>query len=321
MVEQRRQVPRDAAARQLAARDRGAPGERAVGVRRDDAGERAVEAVAGHGHVLAPRATGARRVAGAGHGDRLAGQQREELLDAHPEQFPERAGVAAEQHVVVGVGDAGEERDEHVRPGSRGGHDRLGVRGLHGVQGRHDEYPVAGQVGAGVHDVRGDPERAQRPVHRLGGVEIGKRGVRHRGALHRPARLGVDEDRDVGGDPAPGDLLQAPEQLAELAHLPEASAVGPGVGHHRRVELLGARPRLPPLEEADGVGAPGHLREGVAQRLAGRLRRVRRLPVDGRRRVLHEDPRVAAGDAAHEVGAERQLRARVRPRVHDVVVG
>ena len=87
------------------------------------------------------------------------------------------------------------------------------------------------------------------------------------------------------------------------------------------MELLRARARLAPLEEADGVGPPGDVRQAVPDRLAAVLGTVDRLPVHGARRVLHEEPGSPPGDAAGEVRAEGQLGAGVLERVHDVVVG
>ena len=88
------------------------------------------------------------------------------------------------------------------------------------------------------------------------------------------------------------------------------------------MELLGAGAGLPPLEEGHAVGAASDVTDGVAQHLARRLGRVDGLPVDGARRVLHQQPRPATGAAAGEIGGEREVRPGVGQGVdHVVVVG
>lgn len=88
--------------------------------------------------------------------------------------------------------------------------------------------------------------------------------------------------------------------------------------------LLGARPRGPPLEEPDAVGAVRHVGEAVGDGLPGRLRGIDRLPVHRAGRVFPQHPRAAAGDAAGQVPAERQLGQGVGRaaghRLHQVVV-
>lgn len=80
-----------------------------------------------------------------------------------------------------------------------------------------------------------------------------------------------------------------------------------GVRQHRRVELLGAAPGLPPLEEHGALGAARHVREGVAGHLARGLRRVAGLPVDAGRGVFEQQPGGAARDGAGEVGGHREV--------------
>ena len=87
----------------------------------------------------------------------------------------------------------------------------------------------------------------------------------------------------------------------ELADLAEPGAVLAGVRHQRRVELLRARARLAPLEEAERVGAPRDVGERVEDGAAGHLGGVDRLPVHGAGRVLHEQPGAPAGQPAGEV--------------------
>lgn len=83
---------------------------------------------------------------------------------------------------------------------------------------------------------------------------------------------------------------------AKFAYASEQFRIAARVGHHRGVERLGTRRGLPPLEEADGIGAHGHVGQGVAHELAGALARVQRLPLDGGGGVLHHVPRLAGAD-------------------------
>src|SRR5690348_3716659 len=64
----------------------------------------------------------------------------------------------------------------------------------------------------------------------------------------------------------------------------------------RRVELLGAFAPGADLEEQHRVGSTSSVRQTVTAHLAGAFRYVTRLPVHRRRGVLHEYPRLAAGE-------------------------
>ncbi len=102
--------------------------------------------------------------------------------------------------------------------------------------------------------------------------------------------------------------------------LPPQPGVGAGVRQHRGVVLLRPGDRGPPLEEADRVGAAGHVLQAVAQHLARALRVVGGLPVDRARGVLHQDPGRTAGEPAGPVRAQRQLHVRGVQTAHQVVV-
>ena len=67
--------------------------------------------------------------------------------------------------------------------------------------------------------------------------------------------------------------------------------------NHRGVPLLGTGLGLAPLEVADGVGAHGQVGQGVTHQFAGFDAVVDRTPIDGGAGVLHEEPRILAGDA------------------------
>ena len=99
-----------------------------------------------------------------------------------------------------------------------------------------------------------------------------------------PFGFRAEQDRCAGTlelsalQPGVGESLQ---RLAELAYAAEDLRVGARVGQHGGVERLGAGHGLPPLEEADGVGAHGHVGQGVAHKFAGPFARVERLPLHG----------------------------------------
>ena len=79
--------------------------------------------------------------------------------------------------------------------------------------------------------------------------------------------------------------------------------------NHRAVELLGARPRLPPLEEHDAVGAARHGLVAPQPHLSRRFRDVDVAPVDSACRLLHQHPRAPAAQRAHEVARHRRAHA------------
>src|SRR6476469_3121735 len=108
----------------------------------------------------------------------------------------------------------------------------------------------------------------QQAVDGVRGLERVELGAGHARALGRPDGLVVVQDRDPRLDMAAHELAEPAGDAAELLDLPGAGAVGAGVRHDGAVELLRPGPRLSPLEPADGVGAPGHVRERVADGLA-----------------------------------------------------
>ena len=135
--------------------------------------------------------------------------------------------------------------------------------------------------------------------------------------LRSAPRLPVEHDRHVGGRAIrPGDVAEVLQDPAERRDIAEHTRVLAPVGHHRRVELLGAGRRLAPLEIADRVSAVRDVRERIADQLAGPLRPVHGLPVHGARGVLHEEPRPVPREPARERRREREL---VAP-LDDVVV-
>ncbi len=135
------------------------------------------------------------------------------------------------------------------------------------------------------------------------------------------------QDGDVRGDGPAGHLRGDPCQLrTEALDLLEGAALLPRVADHAGVELLRALPGLPPLEVADGVGAPGHGLEGPEPVEAARLGVVHAPPVDRPGRLFHEHPRPAGLGAGHvldegaALGAERVTRVRVEVDGDDVLL-
>ncbi len=198
----------------------------------------------------------------------------------------------------------------------------LGQRRGDHVQHGRDQDPVPAEVARGGDDVGPHAQREQGgvPVERLPAVvqERGGVGV----LLARPPRVPVEDDAHRRGLAlAARDRGERAQGPPERGHGAEEVAVLTGVRHHRRVVLLGPGGRLAPLEEAHGVGAVRDVQQRVPGQLAGPLRHVDRLPVDGARGVLHEEPRAPARDAADQVGGEGQLVPVLRSRQDVVVVG
>ncbi len=189
------------------------------------------------------------------------------------------------------------------------------------VERGHEDDGGVTEVRIGAAHVDRDaaaPERAvecDRRIHRADeargvAVEVGGPAGRPVEEEHHPRRV----------DPGPSDVGGTAEDRAELAHLAPHLGVGAGVGEQRGVELLGAGPAGPPLEEAHRVGSPGDVTEARPQQFAGLLGDVDRLPVHRARRVLHEEPGAAAGESSHDVSAERQLMGGVLEAMVEVVV-
>lgn len=254
--------------------------------------------------------------------DRLAVEQRAELLDADAEQLTQGSRIAAEPDVVVLVDDTGEVRGDQVAAVLGVPGELLGQCGRHDVQHRRDQDLVAVEFGLRGDDVGPDAEGEERgvPVQRL--LPVAELGGGVGVLLARPPRVPVEDDSDPGRlTLGPGDRRQRLEGLSEAGHRAEDLAVGSGVRHHRRVVLLGAGRRLAPLEEAHRVGAMGDVHQRVTGEVARPLGHVDRLPVDGAGGVLHEEPRTSLRDAADEVGGEGQFVAVLRAGHHVVVVG
>ena len=146
-------------------------------------------------------------------------------------------------------------------------------------------------------------------LHVLDVVELG----RVVGLVDGPPAVPVEHDRDpglaAGRGQRPAARPASAPSAADLLVRPRPTA---GVGQHRRVELLGPGPGLPPLEELDGVGAARHGLHAQRGHLAGRLRRVVGSPVHRVGRLLHEDPGPARLERAHQVAGEGGACVRVR---------
>ena len=161
------------------------------------------------------------------------------------------------------------------------------------VQVRNDDEPVAGKVRGRADDVGRHVLVPERSVVGEVGVALaqGARGVR--AELEPPPARPVEHERDVCFDPRARDLPEAGELGTEFAHFPMRAQAGAAVRQHRRVVLLGAAARLPPLEVENGVGAAGDRLIAPQAHHSRRLRRVSRPPVDRARRLLQQQPRRA----------------------------
>ncbi len=249
-------------------------------------------------------------------------QEGAELLDADAQQIAQGSGVPAEVDVVVlvddtrvvGGGEVAAAAHVGVQPGGE-------FQGHHVQDGCGDEV-VAGEVGRGGDDVHPDPEgqEGRVPVERL--LTVAHQGGRLGVTLDGPPGFPVEHQGRARRFPdGTGDRGECLQRAAEGRHGAEHLAVGPGVGHHRGVVLLGARGGLAPLEEADGVGSVGDVDERVAGQFALALGDVDGLPVDRARGVLHQEPGLALGDGVREGGGEGELVETLRAGVCVVVVG
>ena len=184
---------------------------------------------------------------------------------------------------------------------------RAAVCGAGEIERRDDEHGVAGQVAVGRDEVDADPLVPQRAVVRVRPVEVGQVAGRVGVELRGPPALPVEDHGDVVAHDAAGHLADALQVRTQRADLAPYLRVGAGVREQRRVELLRARAGLPPLEEQHRVAAARDVAKLLRRSCPGQLGDVALLPVDGAGRVLHEQPRPAGGEAASEVGTEREL--------------
>ena len=222
---------------------------------------------------------------------------RGELFDAHADDVTNRARVAAKPDVVVLVAQSGVVRHEqlaavrHELPNPAA---RLFGQQIHARQ--HGNL-VGIPIGPHRNHVGGDAVVGKRaePIQRLGPM-IDLLG-RVRGVLGGPLGLVVEHDGDLGLDRlgAHQTLVGQTSQIgAQLAHITEDLRILARMRHHRGVPLLRAGLGLSPLEIADGVGAHGDLREGVAHDRARLRTVVDRTPIHRGGGMLHLEPRFLA---------------------------
>ena len=124
-----------------------------------------------------------------------------------------------------------------------------------------------------------------------------------------PFRFRAEQDCRVGEfqfGALHASIAEGFQRCAQFAHLTEQFGVFACVGHERGVEGFGTECGGTPLEEVDGVGAHGHVRDGVAYGFTLALACVERLPLHGRSGVFHHIPRLAECEGIHQsVGAEQ----------------
>ena len=164
---------------------------------------------------------------------------------------PELREEAALAEPVGLVDDVGERAGEEVTATL----DERGERGralvAQEVEQRRDRERVPVVDALGRHDVDLHVPSVQRPVPALHDLEVVEHVRRVVGGLDGPPVLPVEHQRDAGVASAGGKGRQRGELPAEGHGLAPGARVGAGVRQHRGVELLGARPGLPPLEEED----------------------------------------------------------------------
>ncbi|CAM5263893.1 hypothetical protein SGLAM104S_01222 [Streptomyces glaucescens] len=208
---------------------------------------------------------------------------------------------------VVLVDDAGEVRHQQGAAVLDVRREVASCRLGHQVQRGHHDQRIGGQVGLRVGEVDGEVAVVQRLVEAVGAlagvVVLAGPPVE----VLRPPGVPVPEHRHVRAGAGAADLVQRAQVRAQSHDLAPDAGVGAAVRDHRRVELLGAAPGLPPLEEHGALGAACHVGEGVAGHLAGGLGGVAGLPVHARGGVLQEQPGGAARHRAGEVGGHGEV--------------
>ena len=292
---------------------------------------------AGHVHVVLPQAgRGAvqrGRIVGGRQSDlaRLAfgfGAEDVEFLAAdaqhQTQQAVARARVSAEPGVEVLVDQSGRVADHHAAAGGCEVGQPLRVGGAQDQHGRQHDGLVRAPVVGERHDVGARArvqERAVPVAHVMPVVEFHARQGLGAGG---PFRFGAEEDRRVGvrqfGALHAG-VGERVQRRAQLAHLAEQLRVLAGVRNHGRMERFGTERGRAPLEEVDGVGAHGHMGQGVTHGLALALAGVKRLPLHRRGGVFHDVPRLAERERIHESVGAGQLVEVGFALVEVVVVG
>ena len=94
-----------------------------------------------------------------------------------------------------------------------------------------------------------------------------------------------------------GERLQ---RRAQFAYLTEQFRVLAGVRNHGGMERFGTECGCTPLEEVDGVGAHGHVGQGVTHRFPVAFASVQRLPLHRRSGMFHDVPWFAERQRIHE---------------------
>ena len=117
-------------------------------------------------------------------------------------------------------------------------------------------------------------------------------------------RIAVSESSSFGALHA--SVTESFQRCTQFAYLTEQFGIFARMGHERGVEGFGTECGGTPLEEVDGVGAHGHVRDGVSYGFALALACVERLPLYGRSGVFHHIPWLAEREGIHQsVGAEQ----------------
>ena len=185
-------------------------------------------------HQLAPEVTTALAPVGELDGDLAPRRKRQKIFNPQPEQLLERGRVTAQADVVVRVDDAAEE-GHHQRSARLHVLIEIARRRLADqveVGRQHDL--VRGQVRGRVREIGGHVGVEEVAVVGTDLVKLAELARRLGGELQRPPGLPVEQDGDLGVDPAAANGVQLAEVGAQRLHLlPGAGMLGRAMRNHR----------------------------------------------------------------------------------------
>ena len=215
-------------------------------------------------------------------------------------------------HGITAVDDAGEVGDEQLPTGGDETTQVGGRRFVEQVHLRHDHQPVTSQIRCGMSEVGRDVVLPELGVERHRALPVVQIDGGAPLLVLRPEGLPVPQDRHLRLYSGSADLAERLHGASEGDHLVPLSRVRAAVRQHRRVELLRAGAGGPPLEEHH-ASAPRATWARLLRRISpGRLATLRGCQFTAPGRVLHQQPRPAAGQRPGEVGGHGQADLVVR---------
>src|SRR5207248_9519010 len=126
----------------------------------------------------------------------------------------------------------------------------------------------------------------------------------------RPPRLPIEKNSYVRLALRSTDRVEARKLATQPHHLiPRRRRIKGSMRDHRAVMLLGAGPRLPPLEEHDAVRTPRQRLVAPQTHRSLVLGDVYVAPVDPVGGLLHENPRPPVTERPHQISRERRAHA------------